>query len=356
MKTEGEQRAWEALAGELASRLLAALRRHTRVPGLDYAVPPAPLGGGFWASLYGFRLANAPLELSGELVLRVMPTSDEEARREATVQAAVLAAGFPAPRVHFSGGRNAGLGFPYIIMTRVAGGTLRDGLSVGEQSRLVGKMPGLLAETLAQLHTLDKKPVVKVLARAGWPPRSMGVVAVLGELSQRIRPLALDGFASGLAWLREHRPEPRSRVVCHGDFHPLNLLVIDGRVSGVLDWSHALLAEPEYDVAYVAQLLAWWPLEVPLLPRGVAKHLLGRPAAWQFTRAYRRLRPFDAERLRWHEALHAFRVLVRVARARAGITLPPLPRNHPWELVTPDAAGAFQALTGIGIALPQRGG
>ena len=100
MKTEGEQRAWEALPGALAPKLLAALRKQTQRPALDFAAPPAPLGGGFWALLYTFRLAQAPPELSGELVLRVMPASDEEARREAAAQAAVVDAGFPAPRVH----------------------------------------------------------------------------------------------------------------------------------------------------------------------------------------------------------------------------------------------------------------
>jgi aminoglycoside phosphotransferase (APT) family kinase protein len=351
LKTEGEQRAWEALPGALAPKLLAALRKQTQTPGLDFAAPPVPLGGGFWALLYTFRLAQAPPELSGELVLRVMPASDEEARREATAQATVLAAGVPAPRVHLCGGRNDGLGFPFIVMARVEGGTLRAGLSWREKLSL-SRLPVLLADTLAQLHAVDAKPFEEALTRTGWPPQSAGLEASLAALAERAAPLGSDGFAAGVAWLNARRPAPGPRVVCHGDFHPLNLMIVDGRVSGLLDWSHALLAEPEYDIAYAAQLLAWWPLAIP--PRGLLKPLLGRPAAWQFAQAYRRHRVFDHERFRWHEAFHAFRVLVRVARARAGITLPPLPPRHPWELVVADAGDAFQARTGIRVVLPAR--
>jgi aminoglycoside phosphotransferase (APT) family kinase protein len=351
LKTEGEQRAWEALPGALGPKLLAALRKQAQTPGLTYAAPPASLGGGFWAQLYTFRLAQAPPELSGDLVLRVMPASDEEARREATAQATVLAAGFPAPLVHLYGGRNDGLGFPFIIMARIEGGTLRAGLSWREKLRL-SRLPVLLADTLARLHALEAKPFEEALAKAGWPPQSVGLEAALAALAGRVAPLASDSFSEGLAWLNAQRPAPGPRVVCHGDFHPLNLMIVNGRVSGLLDWSHALLAEPEYDIAYAAQLLAWWPLAIS--PRGLLKPLLGRPAAWQFTRAYRRRRAFDPARFRWHEAFHAFRVLVRVARARAGITLPPLPARHPWEWVVADAADAFQARTGVRVVLPPR--
>jgi hypothetical protein len=52
--------------------------------------------------------------------------------------------------------------------------------------------------------------------------------------------------------------------------------------------------------------------------------------------------------------MHAFQVLVRVARARSGITVPPLSARHPWELVAGDAARAFQRRTGIVVGLPAR--
>ena len=85
-------------AAAVAPRLLGVLERHTGWRGLAYAVPPTPLSGGFCAEIYAFRLRGAPLELSGDLVLRVMP-DEQRALREAVIQGAASAAGFPTPRV-----------------------------------------------------------------------------------------------------------------------------------------------------------------------------------------------------------------------------------------------------------------
>ena len=51
-------------------------------------------------------------------------------------------------------------------------------------------------------------------------------------------------------WLLENRPpEPERLAVCHGDFHPLNILVQDGIVTGVLDWPGFIIADPALDIA-----------------------------------------------------------------------------------------------------------
>jgi aminoglycoside phosphotransferase (APT) family kinase protein len=333
VRTEAEQRAWEAHPADLAAKLLRILESRTR-SRVSFAAPPVPLGGGYWASLYGFRLAQAPRELSGDLVLRVMPTSDEQALREATIQSAVAAAGFPAPRVHFSAGREEGLGFPFIVMDRAA----------GTPKLHLWQVPVVLGQTMAALHALESKPVAEALGRAGVRQEE-----IFQGLAERTALLPDGGFAQGLAWLRENKPEAAQVAICHGDFHPFNLMLADGRVSAVLDWTQALLAEPAFDVAYTSQLLALWPLELPGVPRPLGR-IIGRLAAWRFRRAYgRRL-----ENLPWYEALHAFRVLVRVALARAGHTVPPLAHDHPWELIADDAARVFRERTGVAITLPPR--
>ena len=60
-----------------------------------------------------------------------------------------------------------------------------------------------------------------------------------------------------MSWLRERRPpEPGRRAICHGDFHPQNILSEGGAVTGVLDWPNALVADPTYDVASTRIILA----------------------------------------------------------------------------------------------------
>ncbi|MBJ3785207.1 aminoglycoside phosphotransferase family protein [Devosia sediminis] len=49
---------------------------------------------------------------------------------------------------------------------------------------------------------------------------------------------------------------PDRRQLVHGDFGSNNVLVGDGRVTGVIDWSEAMLGDPLYDLA---NLLFWRP-------------------------------------------------------------------------------------------------
>jgi aminoglycoside phosphotransferase (APT) family kinase protein len=51
-------------------------------------------------------------------------------------------------------------------------------------------------------------------------------------------------------WLIENRP-PKCEYpsICHGDFHPGNLLAKDSVVSAILDWSCCHIGDPAMDVA-----------------------------------------------------------------------------------------------------------
>jgi aminoglycoside phosphotransferase (APT) family kinase protein len=46
-----------------------------------------------------------------------------------------------------------------------------------------------------------------------------------------------------LAWLRERRPASGPLVVGHGDPNPGNILVEDGRITGIVDWEFACLTD-----------------------------------------------------------------------------------------------------------------
>ena len=70
-----------------------------------------------------------------------------------------------------------------------------------------------------------------------------------------------------MSWLRERRPpEPGPRAICHGDFHPQNILSEGGVVTGVLDWPNALVADPAYDVASTRIILALTPIALSGVP------------------------------------------------------------------------------------------
>jgi len=51
-------------------------------------------------------------------------------------------------------------------------------------------------------------------------------------------------------WLIENKPsECEYPSICHGDFHPGNLLAKDGEVTAILDWSTCRIGDPVMDVA-----------------------------------------------------------------------------------------------------------
>jgi aminoglycoside phosphotransferase (APT) family kinase protein len=54
----------------------------------------------------------------------------------------------------------------------------------------------------------------------------------------------------GLWWLREHRPEPLTDVVTHGDFRIGNVVVSERGLEYLLDWEFAHLSDPREDLAW----------------------------------------------------------------------------------------------------------
>jgi len=79
---------------------------------------------------------------------------------------------------------------------------------------------------------------------------------------------------------------PTGDRLCHGDFHPGNVLVAADRV-GVIDWANAARGVPDADHARTLLLLRWAdPLPgTPLITRGLMA--AGRPVfAHQYARTY----------------------------------------------------------------------
>ena len=320
---------------QVEDRLLDLLRRRTGVKELRYARPPTRLTGGFWAEILSVRLDGAPPELDRELVVRIMPDG-MTAQREIVVQTEVAAQGFPTPPVRLAGGADEGLGRAYMVMDQAEGRILLRAIAGRDLLRAIPRslsMPDLMARLSAQLHALDPEPVRQALRRSA-PDAVVDMDGYLDRLEGRARGGGRDDLAAALGRIRDARPPRRREVVCHGDLHPLNILLDDGRAT-LLDWSNALIADPAYDLAFSALVVALAP-EVPrpvrpLLAVGAAGY-----ARW-FLRRYRRhagpTQAGDAGILRWHTGLQCLRALVDATEH--GVTNP----GHPFV----QAAPALQA-------------
>jgi aminoglycoside phosphotransferase (APT) family kinase protein len=342
----------EAPPADIAEPLIRYLRDQLAAPSLEYSAAPQALTGGFDTSVYAFALANAAPPFDVPLVVRVFGPQDREIRApyEASIQGAVAGQGFPAPAVlHICREREA-LGGAFLIMTRASGTQLVDSLF----SPSVLKVPAVLARLHGRLHRLDIEPVRDALAAAGAP----GLPTIPGDaLARHRRDLEAAGLTSlepALAWLETHVPRAsRANVLCHGDFHPLNILAEGLRVTGVVDWGNAAAGPAAADIGVTRVILTMGPIDVPGWARGPV-NLFRRWATWRYTSAYRRLNPVPMEDVAYFEAMRCFAAMLNVARIRTQ-SEPALRTGYAWD--SPEAVRAmtrhFRKVSGVPLRLPR---
>jgi aminoglycoside phosphotransferase (APT) family kinase protein len=328
----------------LNQRLLDYLRGDLGEPSLKYAEPPTAISGGFDTQVFRFQVQSTHDEWSRPLVLRLLGSQHDPRRalREGIIQNTVATLGYPAPRVLVASADTVALGAAFLVMERLVGRPMLAARWLGVASAL--------AETQARLHLLDPRPLLLAM-ESSRAHETLGFQSLLAQLHHRIERHALDGLRPSMHWLLVHQPSPPARpVICHGDFHPQNVLMASGTVTGVLDWPNALVADAAYDVASTRVILGLVPIELSGIPpalrplvRAGRRLMLGRYLA-----AYRRCRPLDLRALAYYEAASSMRQLVRVAEARVSGRLTPLDRSVFGERV----AARFHALTGVAPEIP----
>ncbi|UYN99740.1 MAG: aminoglycoside phosphotransferase family protein [Devosia sp.] len=74
-------------------------------------------------------------------------------------------------------------------------------------------------------------------------------------LAPAAQAVEIGTLASGLARWSEDLPDRRGLI--HGDFGSNNVLVADGTVTGLIDWSEAKLGDPDYDLANILFWRDW---------------------------------------------------------------------------------------------------
>lgn len=309
--------------------------------------------GGLETLIYAFRLEGAPKPLSGPLVLRLFsePGGEHHAAREAVVQNAVADTGYPCPRVVMPGGQRRIIGRAFNIMEKVSGRPLLDALLGGTRSP--GDVAGVLARTHAGLHAVPSEWVEKSLRQAGIPMEQSRLDGRLRYLDGYAREPALSFLGPAVEWLVENRPSEGGHLsICHGDFHPGNVIVDGGTVTGVIDWAGAVVAEAEHDIATSMVLIA---IGGPLLDEKSPVAMF-EAFAHAYLEAYSRYRCVDSSRLGYYRAFR----LVRAYSRACALRTPRIPaalrprEGYPW--VSDRALRLLQRLiaegTGVEIDIP----
>ncbi len=338
----------------VADQLLAALRERTGLSQLDYAEPPQPITGGFETLTYGFRLAAAealPEHLDRPLVLRIFSAQvgPAQSQREAAVQNSLSDLAFPVPlvREQFDSGID---GRSFNIMDRVEGESLLSRVaSDPAQFQPVVKWTALVH---TRLHQVDPVPVIRGFEDAGFPLEGFSFEQRLSYLN---RYFAGDTFAQlrpCMDWLNENRPEQQSPpAVCHGDFHPGNIMVNGDKVTGVIDWPGISFADPELDVATSLILIKVGAAQVD--PEALPMVM---QMADYYIATYSEIRPLDSSKIEYYEVLRSFRAFTRGTAMRTPETPAELmPRDgYVWssDIALKLLRSLIGEITGIELPLP----
>ena len=304
---------------EIASALLDALRRDTRANDLDFAQQPETVLGGNETTIYAFSL-DVPDDhpLSGALIARIFfkTLNPLQHRIEALVHNGLSVCGYPVPAVRFVSDGD-GVGAPWIVMDRLPGTMLgSEGLRMPSGilhfRALLHAVPRKLAELQLSLHALEPEPLREELTAlvgdaASFTPRA--------QISGAWESIEDDhDVAAALRIMESRLPSTSEPVICHGDFHPLNVLGDPQAGYGVIDWSNIRFADREFDVGSTLALLELTELNLPPVIRRVAEWVMFKMGA-RYLDAYRASgRELDLEHVRY---FYALRALVELIYARA---------------------------------------
>ena len=275
--------------------------------------PPQTNADGFDSEIHFLHLAGPALpdEWARPLVLRVKsdPDRGDEARLEAAVQGWAADHGYPAPRVLRVFDAGELVARPAQVMERLAGSMMLD--RVRKAPWQTRRLVRTLAAAQAALHRLPTD---------GFPTGEDLVEHRLRLPRHVAELLPASGIADGLARIDPLLPRLREGAasVCHGDFHPLNVLV-DGGDVGVVDWTDAGLGDRHGDVARTLLLFdIAWVAAGSAAERAVLK-VFGPRLARGYRRAYERELPLDGAALDRWTPLHLLHGWSQTVALHAGL-------------------------------------
>lgn len=250
----------------------------------------------------------------GPLVLRVQPDVEryELAQREAQIQEWCTTVGYPAPAVLAMLPPGEVGACSAQVMPRVPGHPM-----IEELVPTIWRAPAMVARLADLQARLHREPTDGWVLPTSAPKLAERRLQPLPEWCAALRDPALDRAyerVEALVPVLDSGP----LVVCHGDFHPLNVLV-SGADSWVIDWTDGALGDRHGDVARTQLLFRVAAIAAESPVERAALRVLGPRLADKFLRDYDKRWLLDRDRLAQWEVVHLLHGWGQVLALHAGI-------------------------------------
>ena len=309
----------EKSPAKITDKLITYLRDELQDSTIDYDSPLTQLKGGFETFMYSFSLKNVKEELNQRLALRLYPEyyGPEKAIWESTIQNSLADEGYPVPRAHIICTDKSILGGAFFIMEFLSGKPMMTASK---------NVPEILGKTHTALHRIDPKPLIKSLKKQGFKKNQYLFKKTFDNDLNTAKKSELPWVIDIVEWLIKNRPpEPKSLAICHGDFHPFNILIKEGKITGVLDWGGTLIGDPAMDIANTIKLITIFPKYLPLGPEyeSVDWDKLSRP----YLDAYRAQIPLDDTTIDYYGVVRSLRSLLEGVGGNQILRHPPLVKD-----------------------------
>lgn len=300
-------------------------------PGSELLAPPqlVPAATSTWVWFVELG-GGLPDTLRGPRVLRLFePGQSSRSELEGRLCDELATLHYPAPATAWSGTLG---GLPAQLQQRLPGVPVMDVIAGPRIREIVWSLGALQA----RLHGLPTE---------NFPVPDLGAQDYLdADVARRLSSISTVDTSGTWAWLQRTAPsvETGQRVLCHGDFHPLNAIIAPDRSIGIVDWTDACIADRHHDVGRTVALFRLaYLLAQSRAERWALRALRGRFVAWH-VRAYERVADVvvDERRLAWWQVVHLFRSWVQLAELREGTvvdrsstTIEALPDDLPDRLL-----------------------
>lgn len=160
--------------------------------------------------------------------------------QEAQVLRCLLETGLPIPRVHGLVEQRES-GQAWAMFQYIHGQTLRSALSEVRSKDTKYELIYSFGKVLAWIHGTA---CPQELMRTDMP----WVDFMLLEAENNLQLFQTEGSAETLSTLKRTKPTYTEQTLIHGDFTVDNVMVHNGKITGIIDWGDGCYGDPRYDV------------------------------------------------------------------------------------------------------------